>query len=270
MKIRKSDGTLQTFDGSKLERALDRARVSNNAKAEVFEQIPKLIRPGTSTQEIHTRVLHLLEDIEPVSAARYNLKYSMFQLGPSGYPFEQYIARLLEAYGWKTEVSKDLPGKCVSHEIDVYAEREGEIRAIEAKYRNRPGGRVDVKTALYVHARHQDLAARDEQIEGALFTNTQFTASARQYGECVGMKMKGWNYPHDDGLAKFIEQKHLYPVTVFSRLPRHVVSKLAHDGIVLANQICEMAPDVAKKYDLHGNKFEELKGNSQKLCALHL
>lgn len=270
MKIRKSDGTLQAFNKAKLERALDRARVRDEAKQEVMEQLPRMIRPGTSTQQIHTRVLHMLEQSDPVGAARYNLKHSMFQLGPSGYPFEQYVSRLLEAYGWKTQVSKDLPGKCVQHEIDVYAEREDEVRAIEVKYRNRPSGRVDVKVALYVHARHQDLAAQNDKIEGALFTNTQFTESARLYGECVGMKMKGWNYPKGDGIAKFIEQKHLYPITVFTRIPKHVVRNLSRDGIILASQLCKLSAEEAKRYGLKPDHFQHLQADSKKLCALNL
>ncbi|PIR47486.1 hypothetical protein COV06_03480 [Candidatus Uhrbacteria bacterium CG10_big_fil_rev_8_21_14_0_10_50_16] len=270
MHIRKSDGTMQPFDRRKLERALTRALVSPAAKQEVLTTIPRMVRPGTSTQQIHTRVLHLLESIDPVGAARFNLKHAMFQLGPSGFPFEQYIARILSAYGWQTETGKFVQGKCVQHEIDVYAKREGEIRAIEAKYRNTAGGRVDIKVALYVHARHLDLSARDPSVVGALFTNTELTETARIYSECVGMKVMAWNYPVDDGLAKFIEQKHLYPLTVFSRIPMHVVSKLTRDGIVLANQLCELEASQFSKYGLRKEDTQNLQNDSRDLCALHL
>jgi len=270
MDIRKSDGTVQPFTGEKLESALTRAHVSASAISEVLSTIPRMIRPGTSTQQIHARVMHVLESIDPVGAARFNLKHSMFQLGPSGFPFEHYLARLLTAYGWETEVGKMVLGKCVEHEVDVYAKREGEIRAIEAKYRNTAGGRVEIKVALYVHARHLDLCARDPSVEGALFTNTQLTDTARIYSECVNMKVMAWNYPANEGIAKFIEQKGLYPVTVFSRIPFHVISKLTRDGIVLANQLCELNVSQLNKYGLRQEDILNLQDNSRKLCALHL
>lgn len=267
MQIRKSDGTLQSFAGEKLERALTRAQVNPRVITDILTTLPRLIRPGTSTQHIHARVLHMLESADPVGAARYNLKHAMFLLGPSGFPFEHYVARLLQAYGWKAEVSKMVPGACVQHEIDVYAERDGAIRAIEAKYRNRPSGRVDIKTALYVHARHQDLLAYNPAVEGALFTNTQFTDSARAYGECVNMKMKGWNYPQDEGIAKYIEQKQLYPLTVFSRIPTHVVARLARDGIVLVSELCKLSEAQLRQYDLDVRLLPDLQQHATALCA---
>lgn len=269
MNIRKSDGTLQAFNGQKIERALERAQVDHAITKRILEELPRFVRPGTSTQEIHQRVLHMLEQEDPVGAARYHLKHAMFDLGPSGYPFEEYVSQLLQAYGWKTQVSKEVWGQCVDHEIDVYAEREDEIRAIEAKYRNRPGGRVDIKVALYVHARHLDLAAKDANVQGALFTNTSFTRSARQYGECVGMKMKGWNYPQDNGIAKYIEQKQLYPVTVFSSLPGRSVKRFTKDGIVMAHQLCELPATSASDYQLSEHTFTQLQEHARNLCQKH-
>lgn len=268
MRIHKSDGTTTTFKGEKLERALRRAKVSPELTKETVEHITRMIRPGTSTQEIHTRTLHYLEQRDIPSAARYNLKHAMFQLGPSGYPFEHYVAQLMEAYGWQTEVGVHMQGRCIMHEVDVLGKREGDKkRAVEAKYHQRSGARTDVKVALYIHSRHEDLVALDSDLVGVLITNTEFTTDAIAYGECVGMRMKAWNYPEDDGLAKYIDNKDLYPVSVFSQIPKHTVAKLARDGIVLASQLCNMSPKQAKRYGLGEQHFMKLRTHAEELCG---
>jgi len=269
MQIQKSDGRIEKFQGEKIERALQRAKVSEEAIKEVLERVPKMISPGTSTNTIHQRVLHILEDIDPPGGARFNLKHSMLQLGPTGFPFEHYFARLMEEYGWTTKVGETLMGKCVSHEVDIYGKRDGsKDRAVEAKYHNRSGAKSDVKTALYVYARHQDLQARNANIRGVLVTNTQFTADAVAYGECMEMKMKGWNYPRGEGIEKYIEDKELYPVTVFSKIPRHVIGKLTHDGIVLASELCSLSTKDARRYGIGEKQLKELQGTTTSLCRM--
>ncbi|MBI2476832.1 restriction endonuclease [Candidatus Uhrbacteria bacterium] len=268
MQIIKSDGKVANFDEARLARALDRARVDKAITQEIMIDITKLVRPGTSTQLIHDRVLHTLEARDLTAAARFNLKHAMLNLGPSGFPFEQYFARLMQAYGWHTQVGATVPGRCVEHEVDIYASRTGDKkRAIEAKYHNVAGGRTDVKVALYVHARHEDLTARDPDIQGALVTNTQFTQDAILYGECVGMKMKAWNYPLNEGLAKYIEEKQLYPITVFSRLSPHVLSVLLQNGIVLASQLCHVTESDAARMMIVPASLQELRTHAMKLCA---
>lgn len=268
MQITKSDGKKANFDERKLARALRRSRVDDGMTKNIIEEISRMVRPGTSTQEIHSRVLHILEERDPVGAARFNLKHAMLKIGPSGYPFEHYFAQVMKAYGWKTQVGATVPGRCIEHEVDIYAHREDEKRAVEAKYHNRAGSKTDVKTALYVHARHLDLTANDDQIVGALITNTSFTHDAILYGECVGMKMKGWNYPKDEGLAKYIEQKELYPITVFSALKQHSVSRLSKDGIVMVNQLCRMSSSEARRYGISEQLFEHMQSSGTRLCRL--
>ena len=269
MNIRKSDGAEQVFQGEKLARALLRAKVSNPLAHDIVSEVEKLLQPGTTTKHIHERVLHLLETSDPLGAARYNLKHAMMELGPTGFPFEKYFARLMEVYGWKTQVGVHVSGKCVIHEVDVLAERDGEKRAVEAKYHNQPSGRTDVKVALYVHARHLDLSAKDPYVSGVLVTNTQFTPEATAYGECVGMKMQALNYPENDGLAKYIESKGLYPITVLSLLPKQAATALAVDGKVLASELCDLKPSDGAHYGITENKLIAIQKLAHTLCEEH-
>ena len=267
--IRKSDGSEQSFDEAKLARSLQRARVGETTTQEIVSHVANLVRPGTGTQEIHARVLHQLETQDVLSAARYNLKHAMFSLGPSGFPFEQFFSHVMRAYGWKTQTDAHILGKCVQHEIDIYGERGKEKRAIEAKYHNTADGRSDVKVALYVHARHLDLHARDAKLIGALVTNTQFTTDAIAYGECVGMKMKAWNYPKDKGLAVYIEDKRLYPLTVFNDIPSASLALLLADERVMASDLCDLPPDAADRYKIARGLFTNLQERAKALCLEH-
>jgi len=92
---------------------------------------------GISTSEIYQHVLEFLDtSSHPYSRAKYSLKESIMMLGPTGYPFEDFIARLLESQGYTTKVRQILNGKCITHEIDVIAEKDRTTAAIEAKFHN--------------------------------------------------------------------------------------------------------------------------------------
>ncbi|OGL71455.1 hypothetical protein A3C17_03640 [Candidatus Uhrbacteria bacterium RIFCSPHIGHO2_02_FULL_53_13] len=269
MHILKSDGRQVAFDGERLTRSLRRAKIDDATVKDAVEHMTKMIRPGSSTQQIHDRVLHFIAQRDSIGAARYNLKHAMLQLGPTGFPFEMYLGKLMEAYGWSVQVGVTIPGMCIEHEVDVYGKREGsKNRAVEAKYHNTAGGRTDVKVTLYVYARHLDLEKRDPNCRGVLITNTEFTHDAILYGECVGMKMKAWNYPQDEGLAKYIEQKGLYPITTLPQLPRRTAANLLHDGIVLSSQLCHLSREDARAYGLQDDAFDRLQQEATRLCTV--
>lgn len=268
MYIRKSDGTEQEFQEEKLAQALERARITGSTQQEIVRDVSRMIHPGTSTGQVHDRVLHALEARDPLAAARYHLKRAMLHLGPTGFPFEVYFSRLMQSYGWKTEVGARVPGKCVLHEVDIYAKRNGETRAVEAKYHNTAGGRTDVKVALYVHARHLDLQAKDPGTIGMLVTNTTFTSDAIAYGECVEMKMKAWNYPANMGLAHYIEELQLYPVTVFPQLPPQAIGTLMKHRFVLAKDLCELPATSFRQYGFSSaTSLQHFQSLAHQLCS---
>lgn len=122
------------------------------------------------------------------------------ELGPDGYPFEKYIGQLLEKLGHTVEVNVVIPGVCVDHEIDIMAQKKGHHCIVECKYHNRSGLKTDVKVALYMQARFEDI--RDawernphhtQELHNVwIVTNTKFTSEAIKYGICKKMKMISW------------------------------------------------------------------------------
>jgi hypothetical protein len=159
------------------------------------------------------------------AAARYSLRRALFEFGPSGHPFEDFVSELFKKEGWSIQTRRLIPGKCVTHEVDVYATRGNETLAAELKYHNDPGYKTDVKIALYVKARFDDIWQCDPNTQGTcpidrgyLVTNTKFTSQAIDYATCSGLNLLGWSYPHHGNLYDRIIASGLYPVTALTTL----------------------------------------------------
>ena len=152
--IRKADGEEEVFDLSKLDSSLEKAGASDSMRKQVGAHVMRELKPGMTTEEIYRHAFEILrrEERAPV-AARYSIKRAVFSLGPSGFPFEEFLAEVMRAHGWTARTEVALNGHCAPHEVDVLAEKNGRRVGIEAKFHNEPGGKTDIKDALYVRAR---------------------------------------------------------------------------------------------------------------------
>ena len=118
---------------------------------------------------------------------------------------------------------------------------------IECKYHNQPGTFSDVKTPLYIHARFKDVEAQWLKLpghgtkfhQGWVVTNTRFSSDAIQYGNCVGLKLLGWDYPIKGSLKELIDTLGLYPITCLTKLTKTEKNNLLDRKIVLCKEICE-------------------------------
>ena len=173
------------------------------------------------------------------------MRNALAQLGPSGYPFEQFLGQIFEHQGYSVEIGVILEGKCVEHEIDVVARKGNEIILVEAKFHNRSRVKSDLKTALYISARHRDLEASrygtldvsGKNVEFWLVTNTKFTHNAIKYGKCAGVKLVGWTYPHENNLHDMVEEADVHPITAITRLTPSHKQALTTKGVVLCKQL---------------------------------
>jgi Holliday junction resolvase-like predicted endonuclease len=162
------------------------------------------------------------------------------ELGPTGYPFEDFIAKILEADGYKTKTRTIVQGKCISHEIDVIAEKNTVIPTkilVEAKFHNQMGIRTNVHVPMYTKSRFEDIKEKNGFSEVWLATNTKATQDAIAYANCVGMKIITWGYPENRSLRDLIEKYRLYPITALTTLSKENKQKLLEKGIVTCNEI---------------------------------
>lgn len=228
--VTKSDGTKERFDEAKLTASLKKVGASPEAIGQVTDEIEREMWDGITTADIYARAFALLRTHNHKTAIKYSLRRALFELGPDGFPFEKFVARIFELWGYQAITDQTLMGTCVEHEVDVVAWKGDELAMVEAKFHNVIGLRSDVKVALYVKARFDDLADSVFDFGGMkrklspggrwLVTNTKFTEVAIKYGECKGLKMIGWNYPNKGSLHQIMEQNGLHPITCLTTLSR--------------------------------------------------
>ena len=243
--IIKADGTKEIFDPERLVISLERSGASEFAARNIAGIITETVAPGTSSKEIYTRAFSLLRREARSVAARYALRRALLELGPSGHPFEDFISHLYRAEGWEIETRKVIKGKCVSHEVDFYAshKEQNEFLAAELKYHNDPGYKTDLKIALYVKSRFDDIFACDSSVRscpidrGILITNTKFTSEAIAYAECSGVELLGWGYPSDNNLFMRMSRAKVYPVTALTGLSRAEKRLLIERGVIAVDEI---------------------------------
>lgn len=245
--VKKASGELQEFSQDKLRGSLERSGADPMLADEIVDHISGQVYEGVSTRVIHDRAFAMLKTHRKSFAARYNLKKAIFALGPSGFPFEQYAARLFNTMGYKTQVGVVVAGKCVSHEVDVILTKDAIHGFAECKFHNVPGTKCSVQTPLYVFARFEDICERegkafrgDRNREGWLVTNTRFTDDALAYGSCAGLKLIGWNTgPLGESLERMIDVRGLHPITCLTTLKVGEKQKLLAEGIVLCQDLFE-------------------------------
>jgi hypothetical protein len=243
--IKKASGESAPFSETKLRRSMKRAGAKKDQIDNIINEIRSQLYPGIPTRKIYGIAFRLLRGSSRPAAAKYHLKKAIMELGPSGFPFEKYVAEILRQQGYKVQVGEIVNGKCVSHEIDVIAEKGEHHFMVECKYHNLPGTTCNVKIPLYVQARFKDVEAEWKLLphhetkfhQGWLVTNTSFTKDAIQYGNCAGLKLIGWNYPKDNSLAKQIDELELYPVTCLTSLTKSEKQFLLDKKIVLCQEI---------------------------------
>lgn len=269
--VTKADGEQEAFDPAKLEHSLALAGASSTMRARIAAHVMRELHPGITTEDIYRHAFEILkkEEATPV-AARYSVKRAVFALGPSGFPFEQFLAEILRAHGWKAQTGLSLTGRCAPHEVDVRAEKSGTRVGIEAKFHNDASGKTDIKDALYVKARYDDLRQAPLQSsridEGWLVTNTRFTRNAIQYAQCSGLTLLGWDYPHGRGLFRLIEEARVHPLTCLTTLSESEKHRLLEQKIVLCRHVA--ASHLLEEFGVKPDRIPLVLAEAAQLCGV--
>lgn len=262
--VTKADGSSEYFKVEKLRRSLRRAGAQAEEINEIVNDVSKILYDGIRTQEIYSHAFSLLRQSQPPAATRYSLRRALFGLGPTGFPFEVFLARLFEKGGYSTKTGITIEGKCATHEIDIAAFNENHSFVGEAKFHARPGIKSDLQVAMYSYARLLDLKENkicQEDICGIkefwLITNTKFTTAAERYGKCVGLKLLSWDFPKNDNLHDRIQRAGIYPVTVLQSLTNSQIETLIARDVILCSEIAEK-PHVLRHLHLTKKKHERV------------
>lgn len=240
--ITKSSGEQEPFNLQKFTRSLSRVGADPSTISKLAEEVMRI--PGLhTTKDIYAYAYNHLLSLEPAAAVRYNLKHALYQLGPVGFPFEQYVAELFRHQGYQVKTNQIIKGICIDHETDVIARNAHVHAIIECKFRNLQGEHINIKVPLYVKARYDDITAKHTSSKEPpynqlwIVTNTRFTDSAKIYSRCAHIHLLGWGYPKNNGIEVLIDTLRLHPITILRSINHQQKARLIQEGILLCKDI---------------------------------
>jgi hypothetical protein len=274
--IVKYSGDSVPFDVDKLINSLRRAQANEELIQQIVAQIQSDIYDGITTKKIYQMAFKMLKGKSRVSASKYKLKNALMELGPSGFPFEKLVGKLLDHEGYATEVGVIVQGNCVQHEVDVIAQKDNKHYMIECKYHSGQGRFCNVKIPLYIQSRFIDVEMQwkkqsghnTKSHKGWVYTNTRFTTDAIQYGTCVGLGLVSWDYPRGNGLKERIDKSGLHPLTALTTLTKAEKTKLLDKGIVLCKEL-HKNPYLLEQIGVPKPRHKTILEDSEKLCTTH-
>jgi len=261
--ITKRNGEKVPFNVQKLIDSLDRSGASEEEIEKIINEVGNHLVDGMSTRKIYQMAYAILRKKSHRTAGKYRLKKAIFELGPTGYPFERFVGELLKHQGYKVEVGKIVQGHCVQHEVDVVAEKDDRKYMIECKFHSDLSRKCDVKVSLYIHSRFLDVERawkKDEpgqQLfhQGWIVTNTRFTQDAAQFGKCAGLHLISWDYPTGGSLKDRIDLSGLHPVTALQTINKREKQDLLQRDVVLCRYI---TPEILHKINVRENRVSKI------------
>ncbi|MFV8368255.1 restriction endonuclease [Flavobacterium sp. LB2R40] len=273
MKIIKNSGDIVEFSPDKLKKSLLKSGASVAAVTNILDVIKKQIYEGIATKQIYKMAFSLLKKTANSHAARYNLREAIRLLGPAGFFFEKYIARLFASEHYQTKTNVSLQGTCVLHEIDVVVKKNQEVAMVECKYHLGRAAATDVKVPMYILSRFNDLKERKyvifekkESISKCwIVTNNRFTTDAVNFAKCSGLNLLSWNYPENNNLKTKNDTHYLYPVTCLTTLSIAEKDKLLVLDVILVKEIVNHS-DCLVKIGLSPSRVKHVLKEASELC----
>jgi len=273
MKIVKHSGNIVEFNRDKLKSSLLKSGANKNIVDEVLQTIGNQIYEGISTKKIYKLAFALLKKSSNSNAARYNLRASIQLLGPAGFFFEKFIARLFVSQGYLAQTNLFLSGKCVGHEVDVVIKKNDYIEMVECKFHSGKDANSDVKVPLYILSRFNDLKDRSHKIYSKkdiisacwIVTNNRFTSDAIAFAKCSGLQLLSWDYPEKFSLRKKIDDQQLYPITCLTTLTIAEKDKLMVLDVILVKEILENL-EILERIGISPNRIKNVLKEASELC----
>lgn len=263
--VKKYSGEFVPFRPESLKNSLSRSGAKPQDVEFVFQNIKNQLYDGIPTQKLYQLAFDLLKSRKNSYAARYSLKKALRDLGPEGFYFEEWIAKLFEDQGFRAVTGQIIQGKSVSHEIDVLAIKDKKTLAVECKFRNDVDAKISVTTPMYYLSRanditngikHQIFEAEREITECWLITNAYFTTDSVKFGEFYKMNLLSWNYPENNSLKLRVDSNCIYPITCLTQLSDKEKSILLRDKCIIVKDLLQ-DPSVLKSLPGYNDQKRE-------------
>lgn len=273
MKIIKHSGAVVDYNPEKLKTSLLKSGASQEAVETILCQIEAEIFEGITTKKIYKLAFGLLKKTANAHAARYNLRNAIQMLGPAGFFFEKYVARLFAAEHYETKINTKLQGKCISHEIDILLKKDNKISMVECKFHPGREAVSDVKVPMYILSRYNDLNKTSHSIYSNddfvtscwIVTNNRFTSDAIDFVTCSKLHALSWNYPKNNNLKTKNDLECLYPITSLTTLSTAEKDKLLVLDVILVKEIINNTYQL-DKIGLTQNRIKNVLKEASELC----
>jgi hypothetical protein len=273
MKVVKHSGDVVEFNADKLKSSLLKSGANPYVVENILKEIYKEIYEGISTKQIYKLAFSLLKNEGNAHAARYNLRESIRLLGPAGFFFEKYIARLFKEEQYETKTNVILQGKCVSHEIDIITKKKDEISMVECKFHTGREATTDVKVPMYILSRFNDIKNKEFSIFSNknvitncwIITNNRFTLDAITFGNCSDLNLLSWDYPKNNNLKTKNDKNRLYPITCLTTLSVAEKDRLLILDIILVKELINNSVCL-EKIGLSHNRIKNVLKEVHDLC----
>jgi Holliday junction resolvase-like predicted endonuclease len=221
---------------------------------QVAEEVENNLYEGISTNEILQMTLRQLRKSTPAIRHLLDLRKGL-SLMDSKPEFESFVQILLAHNGFEVTPNRLVTGKCVTHEVDAVARKEGITYFVEAKHHMSYHNLTGLDESRIARAVLEDITEGFElgktnlKIDRAMIvTNTRYSEYAIRYGRCRNILQIGWSSPANLSLQNMIEKKDVYPLSCLRGLKRETKRKLVNSGIVLIKQLFEQkTAELARK-----------------------
>lgn len=273
MKVTKFSGEIVLFDKEKLKNSLRKSGADESAIFQVMHEIDEQLYEGIPTKKIYKLAFQLLKKFSNAHAARYNLRSAVQALGPAGFFFEKFVAKLFELEGYQTQTNLIFDGKCISHEVDVLLKKGNIISMIECKFHGNQDTKSDVKVPLYILSRFNDLREKDFSVFESnyqikhcwIVTNNRFTDDAIKFSICSNLNLLSWDYPKGNSLRNKIDSAQIYPVTCLTTLTQMEKDKLLMQEVITVKDLMQHS-DWLSKIGVSKNRIKNILFEANQLC----
>lgn len=261
--ITKVDGSRQLFDREKVVRTCLKMGVNRNIAYKIVDEVEQQLYDGITTNKIFNLTFRLLRNYKPTIKHFLDLRKSL-SLMDSKPEFEKFVQIVLSYNGYSVSGNRLLIGKCVKHEVDGIAQKNGITYFVEAKHHQNyhsPTGLDESRIARAVLEDVTDgyeLGKNKLRIDRAMIvTNTRFSEHAKIYGKCRNILQIGWSSPTKIALQNMIEEKKAHPLSCINGLKNNTRKRLVNSGVVLIKQLMDF--DTSNLSKISGISISTLK-----------
>jgi hypothetical protein len=243
--VTKADGTREEFSKWKVKRTCLRMGATEETAEAIAVEIESRLYDGITTRRILQMIYSRLRKRKPVMKLQIDLRRSLSLLR-SAPDFERYIQLLLREHGYEVTSNQIIRGRCVEHEVDAVARKDGKTCIVEVKHHYKYHTPTSLDVSRISRAVFEDLTEGHQlghnnlKIDYALIVcNTKLSEHAKRYANCRGIKHISWSSPPNHDLQTMIETKNLYPITILKGLNANTRNKLTSNNIILLKQLTE-------------------------------